>query len=132
MKEKILVIDDDEEMCEEIGEILRDEGYQVQISYNGIEGKRLADNCDYDILLLDLKIPGYDGFQILKSVKEKDRDLKVLVLTGSPVGSKLMREKGICIENEREILKLAEGIISKPFDIQILLQKIRHLTASGG
>lgn len=131
MKKRILVIDDDEELCEETAEILKDQGYQVDIIFNGIKGKAALENNSYDILILDMKIPGMNGYEILKFIKEKKINLKTIVVTGRPVDSQLLQKSRVCQEEE-QLLKTADGFINKPFDIENLLKKIRTLIAKDG
>lgn len=123
MIKRILIIDDDKEMCEELREILKDEGYNVSAALDGLEVKSLIEKFNYDILLLDLKLPGISGFDILKNIKEKDMKLKVIIITGNPLKT-LLKE-------EVETLKLADEIISKPFDIEVVLGKIKELLNVG-
>ena len=127
---KILIIDDDEEMCEEIAEFLIDAGYDVSMVFNGKKGEKLIEKYDYNILLLDLKIPGLSGLDILKNIKEKNKKLKILILTGRPLLKKLLKENGDDEDNEEDtLLNLADGIINKPFNAITLLNKIKELTS---
>ncbi|MBA7509858.1 Response regulator MprA [subsurface metagenome] len=127
MKKRILVLDDDEELCEEIAEILIDEGYHVTTAFDGLTGKRLVEKYNYDILILDVKMPGLSGLDILEGIKGQNKELKVIILTGRPL-SKELQEGIICKDKEENILRLAEGIVSKPFDIEVLLNKIKELS----
>jgi len=127
MKKRILVLDDDEELCEEITEILIDEGYRVTTAFDGLKGKRLVEKYDYDILILDVKMPGLSGLDILESIKGQNKEVKVIILTGRPL-SKELQEGRICKDIEEKILRLADGIINKPFDIEVLLNKIKELS----
>lgn len=127
MKKRILVLDDDEELCEEITEILIDEGYRVTTAFDGLKGKRLVEKYDYDILILDVKMPGLSGLDILESIKGQNKEVKVIILTGRPL-SKELQERRICKDKEEKILRLADGIINKPFDIEVLLNKIKELS----
>ncbi len=128
MKKKILMIDDDEELCEEITEILTNEGYRVTTAFDGLKGNRLIRKYDYDLIILDIKMPGLSGFDILQGMKEKNREFKVIVLTGRPMSKNLLEEQN---HNNREeqILGLANGIIGKPFDIEVLLGKVKELAS---
>lgn len=127
MATKILVINDDESMCEEIAEILEDEGYCVNTTLSGYEGKKLIEKNEYDILLLDLKLPGLHGLEILKNIREKNIKSKVIVITGRPLNTGLFKEE-VYYEDQKEcITKLADALITKPFDIEKLLDKIREL-----
>ena len=127
MKKKILMLDDDEELCEEIAEILIDEGYRVTTAFDGLRGKRLVEKYNYDILILDIKMPGLSGLDVLESIKGQNKELKVIILTGRPL-SKELQERRICKDKEEKILRLADGIINKPFDIEVLLNKIKELS----
>jgi len=127
MKKKILMIDDDEELCEETAEILIDEGYHVTTAFDGLRGKRLIEKYNYDVLILDVKMPGLSGLEILQNVKEKNRELRVVILTGKPLSKELPGGRGLK-DREEEILKLADAIISKPFHIELLLGKIKELS----
>jgi DNA-binding response OmpR family regulator len=127
MSKKILVINDDEGMCEEMAEILEDEGYCVNTSFSGYEGKNLIEKNDYDIILLDLKLPGLQGLEILKNIREKNIKSKVIVMTGKPLNTGLFKEE-VYYEDQKEcITELSDALITKPFDIEKLLGKIKEL-----
>ena len=126
---KILIIDDDQELCEEMVEILQDEGYSVNTAFDGLEGKKLIGKYDYDILILDLKLPGINGLDIFKSVKDKHARLKVLILSGRPLIKQWFKEEtGVIEDKEQDLLKLADGFINKPFDVKAVLAKVKELT----
>ena len=128
MKKKLLIIDDDEEMCFELAEILKAEGYETEISHNGLEGKEMILNNKYDLVLLDLKIPGLNGFGILKAIKDNNMKLNVIVLSGRPMAKELKKYAGNYNSEEEAALKLAESVINKPFDINQLIKRINELT----
>jgi two-component system NtrC family response regulator len=129
MNPKILIIDDDEELCMELSELLKEEGYEVKSSHDGLEGLSTLKENNYDLLLLDLKIPGMNGFDVLKNVKNSKPLLKVIVISGRPVFNQLKKYTGNYDEEEENILKMADGIISKPFDVTRVLGKISELMA---
>ena len=127
-KKKILMIDDDEEICEEMAEILQSEGYCVALEFNGAEGKARALSEDYDLLLLDLKLPGSSGYDILKSVKQQKPLAKVLVVSGRPFIRKYLPGEDIVKHQKKDdILKLADGFVNKPFDIELFLKTVEEL-----
>ncbi len=121
------MIDDDEELCEEITEILTNEGYRVTTAFDGLSGNRLIQKYDYDIVILDIKMPGLSGLDILEGIKGQNKGLKVIVLTGRPLSKNLIEEQSYN-DKEESLLGLADGIIGKPFDIEVLLGKIKELT----
>ncbi|MEW6088341.1 MAG: response regulator [bacterium] len=130
MQPRIFIIDDDKELCEEITEILSGEGYSVNAAYDGLKGKKIIENGNYDLLILDIKLPGLNGFEVLKSIRGKNIKIKIIIISGRPKNTSLMDEnkiqKKIYIDEETT-LKLADAVISKPFDIKIMLEKVREL-----
>ena len=125
------MIDDDREMCQEMAEVLQDEGYIVKTAFDGLEGKNLIEREDCDLLLLDLKIPKLTGFDILKKAKDGNDKLKVIILTGKPIGKEglLRNNKDINKDEEEVALELADSVMNKPFDIEKVLSKIKELTS---
>ncbi len=120
---RIVIIDDDWEMCDEVQEVLVDEGYSVKAAYNGTEGLALIDSHGCDLLLLDLKMPGLDGPAILRRLKDKDERPRVLVLT-----AKLL-EAGSPDQwfGDHEIDDMVDGILLKPFSVPELLAAIKRI-----
>lgn len=129
MIKKILVIDDDEEFCEEFSDILKDEGYEVSVAHNGIDGQALVENKVYDILFLDLKMPGLDGYSILEKIKKTNLKLKIIVITGSLLEKNLLLQTGKYSEREAKLLKNADGLLKKPVDILQAIEKLNELRA---
>lgn len=127
-KIKILIVDDDEELCGEISEILRDEGYSVNTAHDGFKAFELIKARKHDIILLDLKLPSMSGSEILRKIKETNFTLKVIVLSGRPFNKEMLKESE---DEELNSLRLANAILSKPYDIENLLEKIKELTAHG-
>ena len=127
-KKRILIVDDDKEMCEEMEEIFIDEGYHVTMLFDGLEAQKATEKSNFDILLLDLKLPRLNGLEILKNIKEKSLNIKILILTGRPLSKQFFNEKNsIKSSKEEEILKLADGVINKPFNVTIMLDKLKEL-----
>lgn len=122
----ILIIDDDIELCEEISEILTDEGYKVDTANNGSEGIIKFNETDYSLIILDLKMPGMNGLEVLKHIKKHDKSKKVLIITAR---TKLNIPELDAKKNKFEdnILKSADRIIQKPFKIINLLSIIERL-----
>ena len=129
MKTRILIVDDDEEICEEIGELLADSGFSVSFANDGLTAVDILDRKKFDLLMLDLKVPGIPGIEILRHVKGKGMALKVLVVTGKPVKNVDDRGDDILADDpeQAELAETADGFISKPFDVEILLARIKTL-----
>ena len=126
---KILLIDDDEELCTELAQVLEGEGFKVDVVFDGLQGLNFLQKSLYKIVILDLKLPGLTGYRVLKDIRKKFKSIKVLVLSGRPLGDPLLQEDGV-LQEEEEVLNMADFVINKPFKIDDLIQKIKIL-ASG-
>lgn len=118
-KNRILMIDDDEELVAETSSILEDAGYAVDRAFDGNKGKNLACNGSYDLILLDVKMPRITGTDILKDLKNRKITSKVIIVTGSLIIGSFFEEHGI--------ISLADGFIEKPFHPGELLAKIEKI-----
>jgi DNA-binding NtrC family response regulator len=76
---RILVVDDDQDICRNLSDILTDLGYQVDCAYDGLSALELVRRRPYDVALLDLKMPGMDGLSLYREIK-KERALTVSLL----------------------------------------------------
>jgi len=128
MLKKILLIDDDEEICEEISEALQDEGYDVHVSNDGLEGYALIKEGDYDLILLDVRLPGMNGLDILKRVRQSEKKVNIIVITGMPMAHRDVQEQDDKLDYALETLKLADGILSKPFNMTAMIAAIKNVT----
>jgi two-component system alkaline phosphatase synthesis response regulator PhoP len=125
MIKKILIIEDDMDMCNELNEALTAWGYQVKLAFDGLTGKKIIEKNKYDIIVLDLKIPKYDGYQILDFISKKNIRSKVIVITAR---MQIHYEDIIKQNQEREendLLKKAHSILIKPFKLMDLINKIK-------
>jgi len=82
MKEKVLLVDDEEEFVETLAERMRTRGMEVSTSNSGADALQLVDDQDFDVVVLDLKMPGIDGLDALKRIKHRRPDIQVVLLTG--------------------------------------------------
>lgn len=79
---KILVIDDERTVCISCKRVLEDEGHSVEYALSGKEGLQRAASEDFDLVLLDLKMPGMHGLEVLDMLKENRPELIVIIITG--------------------------------------------------
>ena len=108
--EKILIIDDESFIRENVERILGDDGFQVCAAANGIEARRIVAEGEIDLALLDLNLGTENGIDVLKTLKEIDPDLLVIIITG--YGS---------VESAVDALKLgAFHYMKKPFKADAL------------
>ena len=68
----ILIIEDEEQLCRSVAEGLRIDGYETDICFDGDEGLCLCMTENYDLILLDLNLPGTDGLEILRQFREQN------------------------------------------------------------
>lgn len=132
---RVLIVDDDEEICQELTQILNDEGYQAKSVYDGETAREFLAKEKFDLILLDLKIPGLNGLELLRIIKKQKDFPRVLIISARPM-KRLMKEKGVFSANkesegeEEEIFSLADGFINKPFNIELLLNRVKELTSA--
>jgi two-component system nitrogen regulation response regulator NtrX len=113
---KILIIDDEKEICESIKMILEYEGYNVIFSTSAVQGLKLLEENQVSCLLLDIQMPEMNGFEVLKKVKEATPSLSVIIISAH--GS---------VENAIKATRLgAFDFIEKPIDRDKLLISVRN------
>ena len=117
MKDRILIIDDDEDLCEGLSFILREDGYHVMSASTAVRGTELIDKHLFHIALLDYKMPRMTGVDLLKRIKAKNPETKVFIVSGKPFMRDLLKKE--------KISHLVEGVITKPFTENELLAAIR-------
>ena len=78
---RILVVDDEEHICELYRDELAEEGYEVELARDGVEALRKFDSFRPDLVTLDVKMPGLDGLEVLRRIREKNASVPVLLLT---------------------------------------------------
>jgi len=118
MKEKILIIEDEEDLVKGLKINLVDEGYEVDYALNGKEGLEKALKEMPDLILLDIMLPGMNGLEICRELRRNKMDNPILMLTAK--GEEIDKVIGLEIG--------ADDYISKPFSILELLARIKaHL-----
>lgn len=77
----ILIVDDEPNYLIVLSELLKDEGFEVFTAADGLSGLKLVEDVDLDLVITDMQMPGMNGLELLRKVKEKNRDLPVVVIT---------------------------------------------------
>jgi DNA-binding response OmpR family regulator len=116
---KILVVDDDREVCAALKALLEDEGYQVSVAYNGIHLLRSLKVERVDLILLDVMMSWIDGFELCRAL-QKNRDYAVIPVVFI---SGRTRPEDI----DRGLACGARDYLTKPLDIPRLLARVRDL-----
>jgi len=114
--ERILVVDDDVELCSLVSEYLRPEGFQVDAVHEGKAGLSMATSGDYLLAVLDVMLPGMNGFDVLRRIRNTSR-VPVLLLTAR--GEDVDRIVGLEIG--------ADDYLPKPFNPRELVARIRAI-----
>lgn len=114
-KINLLMVDDEEDFLNSLAERLRTRDFDVTTASEGEKAIKAAENGLFDVAILDLKLPGMDGMEILKILKKNHKFLEVIILTG--YGK---------IESYKEATKLgAFSYLEKPFDLDKLLEELK-------
>lgn len=116
-KSRLLVIDDDQKLCRLIGDYLAPHGYEVAAVHNGSEGVERATLESWNAVILDVMLPGMDGFEVLKKIRAKSR-VPVLMLTA--MGDEADRIVGLELG--------ADDYLPKTFSTRELLARLRAVT----
>ncbi len=98
-------------------ETLAAEGYRVQSAADGITGLEIACTGEFDLILLDVMMPGLDGFAVCKALRQRGRDMPVLMLTA----------KGQVDDRVEGLDSGADDYLMKPFSLKELLARVRAL-----
>lgn len=118
---RILVTEDEPRLADYLKKGLTEAGYVVDVANNGVDGSHLATEGDYDLIVLDVMLPGIDGFGVLRKLRET-RNTPVLMLTA--------RDK---VEDRVQGLKGgADDYLVKPFAFSELLARVEALLRRGG
>lgn len=115
---KILIIDDERAIRNSLGEILTDEGYDVDVAEDGARGLAMVDKEKYSIIFCDIKMPGMDGIEVLDKLTEMGVDAAVVMISGHGDISTAVE----CIK------KGAFDYIPKPLDLNRILITIKNAT----
>src|SRR6201993_2310105 len=115
----ILVIDDEAGIRESLEGMLTLEGYQVRMAADGEQGLRILELENFDLVLLDLALPGQSGLELLPQIKERQPELPVIMITAYGT-----------VDNVVESVRAgAENFVQKPWDNEKLMADIRSAIA---
>lgn len=117
---KILLIEDEPKASDYLRQGLAESGYTVEVAYNGTDGLHAAANGDHDLVILDVMLPGIDGFAVLSALRTS-KQVPVLILTA----------RGKIDDKIRGFDMGADDYLVKPFQFPELLARVRALLKRG-
>lgn len=118
----ILVVEDERNLADAICHILEQEGYNAEAAYDGKTGLAYAESGLYDAAILDVMLPGMDGFSIVRTLRQAQNDLPIMMLTAKT--STQDKVEGLDCG--------ADDYMTKPFEAEELLARLRALTRRRG
>jgi heavy metal response regulator len=117
---RILVVEDEVKTADYLRKGLSESGYHVDVALNGLDGQHLAQEFEFDLIILDVMLPGLDGWQLLQIIRRKQQT-PVLFLTARDA-----------VEDRVKGLELgADNYLIKPFSYTELLARVRSLLRRG-
>ena len=119
---RILVVEDEVRLAEAISQILKEQKYQTEVANDGIDGLDYAMYGDYDVIILDVMLPGKDGFQIVKELRAAKKQTPIIMLTA----------RDDVHDKVRGLDQGADDYMTKPFDPEELLARVRALSRRQG
>jgi DNA-binding response OmpR family regulator len=119
---RILVIEDEKKVAEFVARGLRAHRFAVDISNDGQSGWEMAKACNYDLIILDLMLPGLGGTEVLKRIRQHGSKMPILILTAHANTS----------EKVTNFEAGADDYLTKPFAFEELLVRVKALFRRGG
>jgi DNA-binding response OmpR family regulator len=113
----VLLIEDSTRLQASVGRALRKTGYAVDAATDGVAGLQLASTNDYDVIVLDLMLPGLDGLSLLRQLRAEEEAAHVLILTA----------KDTVEDRVRGLQAGADDYLVKPFALEELLARVQAL-----
>jgi len=119
-KMKVLVVDDEIHMVRLMEYTLLRNGYQVLTAFNGVEAVSKVNSCRPDLILLDIRMPAMDGFEVCKVLKDapSTRDIPIIIVS-------------IIADKDKAEIMGASSYILKPFSPQALIAEIQEVLGGG-
>jgi DNA-binding response OmpR family regulator len=119
---RILIVEDDKKVASFLERGLREDGYVVDVAHDGTDGALKAHVHEYDLLILDVMLPGKTGVEIVRELRREGSPVPILLLTARDAAEDVVRglDAG------------ADDYLAKPFSFEVLLARVRALIRRGG
>lgn len=119
---QVLIVEDEVRLADALGQICREQHYQADVVYTGTDGLAYAESGLYDVVVLDVMLPGLDGFEVVRTLRRRHIATPVLMLTARDD----VRDKVAGLDGG------ADDYMTKPFVPEELLARLRALTRRQG
>jgi DNA-binding response OmpR family regulator len=120
--QRILIVEDEVKVANAVKMGLEENGFEVEVAYDGRMGKSLAADHDYDLVILDLNLPHHNGYEICEVIRRRNNKVPVIMLTA--LGG---------MDDKMQAFELgADDYLVKPFDFRELLARIRVFLKRAG
>lgn len=116
MNKKLLIVDDEVEICEFLKSFFEDRNFKVATAYSGDKALLKVEEFKPGVVLLDIQMPGMDGIQTLKKIKEKNPKIKVIMVTAVETQDKI----------EEAMRNGADNYITKPLSLEYLEKDVQE------
>ena len=113
---KILIVDDDKDMCKIISTVLMQEGYKIFKVYNGEQAIKEINAKNYNLVILDFRLPNMDGIEVLQKIRNMRLSINVIMI--SAYGNDLIKSKA-------KELKVSQ-FLDKPFNLSQFLKVVKN------
>lgn len=117
----VLVVDDDEDFCQNLWHLLRDKGYRVSLAHSEREGIQKAGDNSFEVAIVDLRLGNGDGRKVIENVRRANPQARVVIVTG-------LRDEAVGIGDQVED-QTVDGVCYKPIQVDQLLQMIDRSAA---
>ena len=114
---RILIVEDDRKLARQLQQGLAEQNHSATLSFSGLEGLELARPSDFDVIVLDVMLPGLDGLSIVRRLRTAGKTTPILLLTARDSNEDVV--KGLDAG--------ADDYLSKPFSFKVLLARLRAL-----
>jgi DNA-binding response OmpR family regulator len=121
MKKKILLVEDDTSAIRITSYKFEQSGYEVLVALNGLEGVKKAHDDEPDLIILDVMLPGLDGFQVCRQLKSDSQTARIPILMVSAKAQKVDVSTGLKVG--------ADDYVTKPVDLSKLVDRVESLLA---
>ncbi len=121
MNKTILIVDDEKDFCTVLSDSLSQDRYRVVTVFNGKTALQIAKKEKPDLMLLDIKMPGMDGIEVLRKIKKMKKEIAVIMFTAYGT-----------LETARKAMKLgAYDYVTKPVDLFLLKSLVKEVLGEG-